>query len=192
VTDPGSAGQLLDAELIRRRRLSLGITERDLARQFGVTSVVVHGIERGLNHADLTVGITVALDADALFQPAAASPATPPATTPAARGQQGTDPAPDAATVGALLHAAGRAVPVSVLAEATGWTLERVTAALAVLEAGMPSVGLRLHRLGEDRVRITGTASAPDTLHSLLRASLSRTGTNLRQAQMLYRVWPGR
>lgn len=189
MTDPETGSHLLDAALIRHRRLSLGITEREIARQLGVTAVVVHGLERSLNHADLPAGLVVALaralalDIDALFQQAVRSPEARPGEMRAGRGLD-ENPSQAAAAVGALLHAAGRGVPVSVLAETTGWPLERVTDALDALAAMLPSVGLRLHRFGEDQVRITAAASAPDTLQGLLRSSTARTGMNLRQAQM--------
>jgi transcriptional regulator with XRE-family HTH domain len=180
------AANLLDGDRIRARRLSLGISERELARRLGVTGVVVNNLERGLNHADQDAGLLADL-ARHLGLPIADLFTAPPATQ-AEDGAAG-----DAAAVGALVAAAGRGVPATVLADATGWTLDRVTAALDELEVRLSAVGQALLRFGDGEVKLVPRVGAGDRdrLQAMLRRSFARTGMNLRQASMLHRVMRG-
>lgn len=80
--------------------------------------------------------------------------------------------------------------PVETIADALGWTLDRVEAALAQLKADLPTVGLRLHRL-RGRVQIVRdeTATTPDELQQMLRVhDACSDGMTVGQARVLYAV----
>ncbi len=59
---------LLDAELIRRRRINLRMTERQLGRLVGKSGQLVRRIEAGLSHEGVTVRVAHRL-AEALDVP---------------------------------------------------------------------------------------------------------------------------
>ena len=95
--------------------------------------------------------------------------------------------------MGALLAAAGRGVPAAVLADTTGWPLDRVATALEELETRLPAVGQTLIRFGDGEVKLVSRhrAGDRDRIQELARRTYARTGMSLRQASMLYRVMRG-
>jgi transcriptional regulator with XRE-family HTH domain len=173
---------LLDADLIRRRRMALGLSERDLAKRLGVTGFTVNALERAANHDDLPAGMIGAL-AEALAL-------TPNELFNTPTGTQRPEVTVDAAAVGGLLAGDGRLVPTAALAEVLGWTGERVTAALDGLAVRLPEVGQRLHRLGND-VSIVAAVAPADRLEGLSRRVMAARGLTTHQAQLLYRAWCG-
>lgn len=168
----------LSGELIRARRRELGISERELANRLGVSITVIAGLERGTNHDDqpfsLIRKLAVALSAD-LSELTADVAATH---------------LSDAEQVGAMLHSEGRLTPVTALAEASGWDLNRTHAAVDALEQQLPLVGLRLHRLRGD-VSIVPAMAAPPATRTLARRMISRRGLDLTQAKLLHRIASG-
>ena len=173
---------LLDADMIRRRRTALGLSERDLAKSLGVTGFTVNALERGANHDDLPAGLIGAL-AEALALTPNELFNTPTRTRTA-------DAALDVGAIGALLAGDGRLVPTAALAEVLDWPAERVTAALDDLAVRLPEVGQRLHRLGND-VSIVAAAAPPARLERLSRRVMAARGLTRHQAQLLYRAWHG-
>jgi transcriptional regulator with XRE-family HTH domain len=111
---------LLNAELIRGRRLELGLSERKLAAVTGLGQAVVRGIESATNHKDLTLGelqrLADALSLEATQLLARATEKETPAG-PATRDEH-LDHA--VAETGALLHDIDRLIPVESLAQTLG------------------------------------------------------------------------
>lgn len=126
----------LNADLLRARRMELGLTTRAVARQAMVSQQLVKRLER-TGDADVLQVETLGTVLDALsldLSEALAERAVHPA-------------ADDTVTaVGALLHERGRGVPMSELAVTIGATLEDVTAAVSVLDERLRPAGLRINR----------------------------------------------
>ena len=174
-------GSLLDGEGIRRRRLTLVLTERELARQLGVSATLIDALERGRNHAELPFAFVHQL-ATVLGMRLDELVPTPPA--------HDTDHPEDSVTVGRLLAHLDASVPVSILADTAGWTLEHTNAALDTLETRLAGVGMRLVRTAAG----VGLAPAPgdsSRVQVLMRRAAGRRGMNVGQVRMLYRVWRG-
>jgi transcriptional regulator with XRE-family HTH domain len=196
-TDPDDAAQredrlLLDVDRIRRRRVELRLSQRTVAAAIGTASGVVVGIERGTNHRDLTIAQlarladTLGLDVVDLFAtPAPAADTTKADAAPDAGGD-------DAAVVGAMVELAGILTPITALAEAAGWTLQRANDALDVLEERLRSSGLRLHRQ-PGKVAIVRAVIGEDTdrIRTLVRTHLNRDGVSATEARMLRRIAAG-
>lgn len=179
---------ILDGSFIRRRRAELGLSVREVAKHLRVSGPVVSAIEAGTNHDDvslahlLRLARVLAVESTTLFAAEAASrPPDGPAKVPEAAEA-------DAATVGALLDAAGILTPLDALRDALGWPASRLRNALELLEERLPSVGLRLHRLHSD-VRIVRAAEPVPTtaLAEVIRKHLNRDGLSLSEGRVLYR-----
>jgi DNA-binding XRE family transcriptional regulator len=184
-----TAAPLLDVDRIRRRRVELRLSQRTVAAAIGTASGVVDGIERGTNHRDLTVAQLARL-ADALGLDVVDLFATPPPGGDSDSGSgSGSD---DAAVLGAMVELAGILTPVTALAEAAGWTLQRTNDALDVLEGRLGATGQRLHRQ-PGKVAIVRAVIGDDTdrIQTLVRSHLNRDGVSATEARMLRRIAAG-
>lgn len=184
---------LLNTDLIRDRRLELGLSERKLAAVTGLGQAVIRGLEAGTNHKDLTLGDlhrladALALDAQHLLAATSATEAAAgPATRDAHLDQHVTQ-------VGALLFDVDRLIPVESLALTTGLTLDQTHEVLAELDRRLRAVGLLLHRLN-NAVKIwrTSDAVSRETLQATWRAHLARRGLDIGQVTLLQQVRRGR
>lgn len=126
----------VNADLMRRRRRELGMSERDLAAAAGVSKMYVRHLESGGGDAQVTMevlrrmGRALAVSSgDLLEHPAIERSVN------------------DVSTVGAMLTELVEPTPPAVLSSVLGWGLERTEAALTGLEATAPSVGLALQRI---------------------------------------------
>lgn len=180
---------ILDGPAIRRRRESLGLSQRSLASSLGVTGNVIRLLEAGGNHDDLTLGFLTRLAGALAVEPTTllSRPTDEQPSGPVDAG-----PAGDAAQVGALLQATGVLTPKAALCDSTGWNLGRLEEALDRLEQLLPGVGLRLHRL-QNRVTIERSveASTPDNLKTIVRKHLARDGLNLTEGRLLRQIQTG-
>lgn len=178
----------LDTDMIRRRRVEVGLSHRAVAAALGVSAAVIKGIEKGTNHGDLAVSQlarladVLAVDvADLITRP---EPADPYATAPS--------PADDAAVVGSLLAATGVLTPTTALAEATGWPLARIHDALTDLADRLPATGHRLRRhqslVGIGRAVTPGDANR---IKAALRTHLARDGVSASEVRILRRIHAG-
>lgn len=177
-----SAAAVLDGALIRRRRQKLGLSERDVGTRLGTTGTAFRNLELGTNHDTITatflatlaqlLGMTIT----ELFATTAPALATP----------------SDVQVAGALLTEAGRRIPISALAQACGWDLERTRTVLDALADTLAPVGQMLQRT-PDLVGVVPSSSAanPERVQGLLRVVHARSGINLRTASTLHRSFTG-
>ena len=184
---------LLNAALVRARRLQLGLSERQLSAVTGLGQSVIRSVEAGTNHKDLTLGdLTRLADALAVDPPQLLTSQT---TRPdPAAGEDDEDvSAAELARLGALLYDVDRLVPVESLAVTTGLTLQRTHNVLAALDARLRPIGLRVHTL-QNNVRVTPDLDAVDaaTLRHTWRAHLGRRGLDIGQVHTLQQVRNGR
>jgi transcriptional regulator with XRE-family HTH domain len=183
-----TAMTLLDHELVRTERTALGISERDAAKQLGVTTSVIRALEAGTNHKDLPLGFIHRL-ADLLCQPVTqllhdGVRATPPATE-----TSGSDST--AAKLGATLATVGETMPIEAVAEAFSWTLEEVIDAAADLRAHLGAAGLTVHISGGDLALRPRDELDRDARQALLRRHHGRRGLDVGQVRILARVMKG-
>ena len=178
---------ILNTELIRRRRIELRLSQRAVATHLGVSGGVVRGLETGFNHTDITVGLLTKL-ADIL----AVNIATLFQHHDTDTGADGTA-RDDVATLGAALHTSDTLTPVTALAEALGWTADRVNTAAGQLAGALEQCGLRLHRLnGQLAIERSSEALDTDRIRSVTRAHLLRAGISITEARLLKRIADGR
>jgi transcriptional regulator with XRE-family HTH domain len=151
----------VNGQRIRARRLELGLSVTALAGQLGLATDTVHAIETGtLTHpAGVSLGAVLGLaqalglaPAD-LFDDSAPGQAAQPTPAPSAA-------APDDRALEAVLLAHGDAVTLDDLAEALGWPLGRLEAALHALHRRLEPTGARLTRTGWNRYRIDSDQQA--------------------------------
>lgn len=182
----------LARDRIRRRRLELALSERDVASHWGVSTAVVRSVEAGRVDTELTLGQLakladiLGLDLHELLD----------TTTGPPEGNDDGDPtssAPDVAKVGALLADVRVLVPLDGLAEALGWDLERTHRALEVLDRTLRPAGLRVHRLHHDvRLARTVTAATDTELGAQWRRHFAVRSLNPAQANLLRQIRDGK
>jgi len=126
----------LNRQLLRARRMELGLTSREVAREAKVSQGLIKRLEETGDAAVLQVETLTAilcalsLDlVDALERP----------TVPSAEEDL-------VVAVGGLLHERKRGVTAFEIAAALGVHLDRVEPALEVLDANLRPAGLRIHR----------------------------------------------
>lgn len=183
---------ILDSDFIRRRRQSLPMSVRALAKKVGVSGSMIERAEEGINHKDLPLSVVAAL-ADALGCDVAQLFAVE-----AQRGEpritdsDGAAVGADAATLGELLSHTQTLTSVDALAEALSWTSTRVDEGLKRLADRLPPCGLVLHRHNRDvSIRPTARSAEPAHLEATLRRHDAARGMNVREAQLLVRVIKG-
>lgn len=172
------AATLLNAGLIRERRLQLNIPTRELGRRSGLSGPTIRRIESGESAPDLTLGdlyllaTALVLDMSDLLVP-----------------QPGRERAAtlDSARVEALLATAGRLVRKEEIALAFEWDLGRVATALNDLDDRMRGTGQRLHRHPSGTVSLQASpiGLTSEERESAVRAAYQHRGVNRRTAQVL-------
>lgn len=168
----------VNADLMRRRRRELGMSERDLAAAAGVSKMFVRYLECGGGDDQVTVemlrrmGRALGVSAGQLLE------------------EEGIERSGhDVAAVGAMLTELIEPTPPAVLASTLGWGLERTEAALAGLEATAPGVGLALQRIhGMVSLRRSATDLDAERLRRGHATGISRRGLSANAARMLYLV----
>lgn len=178
----------LARQRVRTRRLELGLSERDVAAHWGVSTAVVRNVESGLVASDLSLGqlakLAAILGLDLLELLEGGTEAEQDATPNEGAG--------DAAVLGSLLADTRVLVPIEALAEALGWDLDRTRLALDDLEARLRVTGLRVHRLHHDvRIARIVTTVDPKTLEGFWRIHLARRSITAAQARLLRLVCDG-
>jgi transcriptional regulator with XRE-family HTH domain len=134
--------ELLDGKRIRRLRHARGYSVRRLARHLGVSATTITNLELGLNHAEVALRLVTDLasllcvEPGELFARAADQPAA------LTRDDQ---------AIEAALTITNCATTTTDLADALGWDLARVRAALRALEHRQGSSGIRVRDHGWQR-----------------------------------------
>jgi transcriptional regulator with XRE-family HTH domain len=127
---------ILNADLIKQRRLELGLSQREVARRVGISAPAILAIEHGTNHHALTLRVVsdlacaLAIPADLLL----ASRDQPP------------PPADDDVTLEAALLSVRGARPAALLARALGWRRSRLDRAASDLTDRYSGTGAALVR----------------------------------------------
>jgi transcriptional regulator with XRE-family HTH domain len=94
----------------------------------------------------------------------------------------------DAAALGALLHAAGVAVPSGTICEVLGWDFDRLHAAAGVLESGLVGCGLALRRTNARLSIVRGETIDSTALKAAIRRQLGREHVSVAEARMVRRI----
>lgn len=176
--------ELLNTDLIRRRRLQLRLSQRQLAHHIGVTAPTLARIEDGSNHAELTLE-TVHQLAGALALDIKELHARPAA-------EETHDREYDVARVGTALQQEHGLTPLEALAAAFGWTLERTRAAVDQLANVAPTCGLRVHELKRE-VSLVPAAdpTIQQQMEALARSRYARKELNLTEARVITHIIRG-
>jgi transcriptional regulator with XRE-family HTH domain len=154
---------------IRARRPELGLSVTTLAGQLGLATHTLHAIETGtlVTHpAGIPLAAVLGLAHALRLAPADlfTEPTTGHATQPAAA-------APDDRALEAALLAHGDTITLDALADALGWPLGQLEAALHALHRRLEPTGARLTRTGWNRYRIDPD---PQALTSQQRHALAQ------------------
>lgn len=175
---------LLDTDLIRRRRMELGLSQRAVARRLAVTSLTVARIESGDNHHALTL-LQLHRLADVLATPLPGlfvQPSTPTID----------DDGVQVRELGALLHSADEPVARATLADLLATTPTRIGQLLDQLAATLEPAGLQVHD-GPGGVALVPetTVRDPERLRELLQAQHASHGLTSTDATILARAHAG-
>jgi transcriptional regulator with XRE-family HTH domain len=134
--------ELLDGKRIRRLRHARGYSVRRLARHLGVSATTITNLELGLNHAEVALRLVTDLARLLGVEPGELFPRPVDQLAALTRDDQ---------AVEAALAITNSATTTTDLADALGWDLARVKAALRALEHRQASSGIRLHDHGWQR-----------------------------------------
>ncbi|QBI21296.1 XRE family transcriptional regulator [Egibacter rhizosphaerae] len=183
----------LDATRIATRRHELGLSQRALARDLAVTSVVISALEAGSNHEHLTLHFAHRV-ADALALPLHAlltdNPAAPASEAHDRTEHAGDSLEADAAALGALPHHADdHRLPRDTAATSLGWTLNRTDRAADQLAQLLATTGATLqHHRGDLVLHPATHLTEPDALRDAIRAEHTRRQLPRTAAQLLHRA----
>lgn len=172
---------MLNAALIRERRLEMGMSVPQLAAMLGRSTTVVEGLERGTNHGKQTLALLATL-ADALamnltdlFELTEAKP-----------------PAPDDIRLEAALAATGTGLSAETVAHALGWSLPRTHQAIKALRDRLGATGQQLRQnAGKYRLVYNRGKISTDELRRLERRRVTTLGLRQQEAQVLLAVLRG-
>jgi transcriptional regulator with XRE-family HTH domain len=128
----------LDISLIQRLRSQRGLSQRGLGLEVGVTPAIIHRIENGEGHGDLSV--------HQVAQLAAALGVAPRTLFIEETVAERTTIHPEVAIVEAALATAAVAASAESLAAALSWSLDRTINALESLDQHLQGTGIRLNR----------------------------------------------
>ena len=172
---------LLNVELIRRRRRELGLSERAIAKHLGATSPTVAGIEEGTNHEQLTLRTVVTLAQVLGVQPSDLIVT-----------ERRSDVDPDLVRqVGQLLGAVGRPVPIDLVAELVGVTLDGVDALIGELDRRLHDAGFGVRNDGVEVALVGEPIVSPERMKDALRGHAAKYGLRLQEVDLLRRIVEG-
>lgn len=174
----------LNAEAIKRARISANLSQRALARNTDIRLGYVLSLEKGGSCERLTLAQLYKL-ADALSIDVAALLSDDRSTR---------APEPDDVVVESALAQVGKAVNKDDLAWALGWEPGRVTDALNSLATRLETTGQRLrpHKFGWWGLSPAGGLLNETEAADLDRATLSEFGLRLSHAKVLYKLLDGK
>jgi transcriptional regulator with XRE-family HTH domain len=172
---------LIDADALARLRSERGLSQRALGAEAGLNPVVISTLERGRNHADLTLR---------QLQRIAGALGVAPSSLLAKEGWSG-DPVeakPEDAIVEAALVCTDAATTTTDLATALNWPLKRVTQALQALERRLGVTGQRLHRASNGYSLRAAEILTEEERVALNRVRLRTGGLRVSTMRLLYRA----
>lgn len=169
----------LNADLLRRRRRELGISERDLAASAGVSKMFIRHLESGGGDDQVTLAVLRRLGralaasvSDLMYDPGA---------------EPNVD---DVAALGAMLTELAEPSSPKGLASVLCWSLDRTHTALSGLECAAPRAGLAVQRMhGLISLRRSAAHLDPEQLRRAHAGVMARRGLDLHAARMLYVVF---
>ncbi len=173
--------ELLDVELIARRRTELGMSQRALAAEAGMNPAAVSVLEAGGNHAEFPLRIVKRL-ADSL--------ALPLRSLFRIEEEDGDRaPTPDDVVVEASLVSSGQGVQRQEIARALGWELARTANALDALRRRVEGTGVVLHRASSGyMIRHRSDVLTDDEVRELERLRLRTRQVREPAMRLLLRV----
>ncbi len=175
---------LVDPEKVQRRRAELGLTEARLGAQCGVSGGLIRRLETGRPQEEFS-GRFYALLAEALGVPLADL---------LVRSEPSAAPSPDsehtrAAELGAILTVAPDVVPLTAIAELTGWTESELQEAIAALHQVLPHVGQVLVDAGDALTIASDLAAASaEQISAATKAAVERRHPSLPQLRAVFDV----
>lgn len=181
---------ILDGSRIRVLRLTAGMSERDLAGRVGFSTTTLVSVESGLGQT-ARVAENVSVNQVRLLAEALGVAARD-LVLPEPHGEP--DSPDDAKALGALLMHTDRLTTTEELADALGWTLDRVHAAVDGLRPALSAVGLTIVRGGYRGASIrlasitAGTSAAEQAADTARRDA---KGLHRAQAVVLWRIVNG-
>lgn len=174
---------VLDGEVVRSRRVLLGLSQRALAAALRVTPRVILRIEHGMRQNELDVSFIADL-ADALAVTPAQLLVSHHASRRCVPGDR-VDGA-DVRAVGGVLAGGGDWVLVDGIAEALGWTLGRTFVALDELGRQATTLGQRLAWLSDREVCLCGDTDGEHALAQVTARDVSTWGLTEEEAYLLF------
>lgn len=126
----------LSGEVLRRRRLSLGITKRGLANSCGISAETITRLEKTGNPSQFSVETLMMFLRNLSIELNDAIINSPPC-------ELSENPAP-IADLGQLLFGHKKAIPKSEIGDCLGLTMEEVDLTIANLDESLRAVGLRI------------------------------------------------
>ena len=167
---------LINVETFSRLRVREGLSRKALGQSAGVSETVIHGIERGRNHASVTLDMLRHL-ADALGTTVSELTRT---------SYSKVAPAPDDAALEAALAALNRPIRAHDVALALGWSLQQTRVAAAALGERLTGTGQSLIHTEWDQLRLTPADVLTDEQRlRLVQSSPKARGLTRRTAAVL-------
>jgi len=172
---------ILNGDILRARRLELGISRRALAKLCGITGETITRLEETGNPAQLSVETLMKLLRNLAVD---LNDVTVESSKRQSNGNIATT-----SELGQLLHGHGKAMPKSQISDCLGLTMTEVDSALLQLDESLRLAGLRIHHASTG-VAIIATAKS---LHSdKAREAAQRTRSfsvlNAGDLSLLYRI----
>jgi len=171
--------RLLDPAVVRVRRLALGISEKDLAAQLGVSVSAVRTFESSWDQRHYDVAFVVGL-AEALSLPVQDLLAS--SSRPVARADPDNDRARE---LGALLASTGTPLPVEAVCDALAVGLSALSDALEELGRRLDGTGMVVHRSGGQISLQPAVVADKDALAGATRAAIARSNLASDRLSML-------
>lgn len=178
---------LLDVDLVRRRRLELRLSHRELARLAGTTMTTLTALDRGVNHRLLSFGVVHDLAA-ALNVTVGELTHTAPTTLPCpGETDSAANVTADVALLGAMLLDAGRLTASAVLLDALDWSSARLRAAADGLAEQAAVLGMRLVDRDGAQFGLLPVVQVPQaSREALARARFAQDGMRTSTARLLH------
>lgn len=173
---------LLKTALIRERRLAQGWSRLELGRRLGLQSTAVAALEDGRGHDRLMLPFLLRLSAVLGVELAALTVTVVEPHAPTSD---------DVIIEACLAEMSGGLVQREDLASALGWTLSRVHAALASLEARLANTGQRVHFVAGVMLRPAEQSLSPEVVERLRSRTRARRQLFLNHAELLRAVAVG-